>query len=137
MIQVEGINKLLTKISKMSKEIADDADKEIKLAGIRVRNSAVQNVPTDTGRLKTSIHQEHSYLTSTVSTNVKYAPYVEFGTLTQVNVPTELTSYALQFKGRGVGNGSGMRAQPYLFPAYNKEVPELLKRLKKIANERR
>ena len=32
--------------------------------------------------------------------NVKYAPYVEFGTGTRVNVPGDVKDYAIQFKER-------------------------------------
>ena len=60
--------------------------------------------------------------------NVKYAPYVEFGTGDKVYVPKELTDYAIQFKGRGIRKGNN-RHQPYFFPAVKISVKEMFTKL--------
>jgi len=56
--------------------------------------------------------------------NVKYAPYVEFGTGSKVYVPKELTDYAIQFRGRGVRKVNNSH-QPYFFPSVNLSVKEM------------
>lgn len=60
--------------------------------------------------------------------NVKYAPYVEFGTGNKVYVPKELTDYAIQFKGRGIRKVNN-RHQPYFFPSVKISVKEMFTRL--------
>lgn len=103
-----------------------------------------------------------------VTVNESYAAYVEFGTGAKVNVPAELQDLASKFKGptgqsfdKGVQSiaewlkakgrnpkdakwvliqilQNGMRAQPFLYPAfvngrkdYEKNLKQLLKHLKK------
>lgn len=60
--------------------------------------------------------------------NVKYAPYVEFGTGNKVYVPKELIDYAIQFKGRGVRKVNNSH-QPYFFPAVKISVKEMFTKL--------
>ena len=52
-----------------------------------------------------------------VNIRAHYAPYVEFGTGRLVNVPSELSNYAMQFKGKGVREVN-RRAEPYFYPNY-------------------
>lgn len=77
--------------------------------GLAVTRKAKQRAPVDTGRLRSSI-QMQTYpngLTADVSTNVEYAPYVEFGT-------------------------SRMRAQSFLFPSWFEERPAFEARIRGI-----
>ena len=60
--------------------------------------------------------------------NVKYAPYVEFGTGSQVVVPDGLKDYAIQFKGRGKRKVNN-RAQPYFFPAIKLSTKKMMTKL--------
>lgn len=62
---------------------------------------------------------------------VRYAPYVEFGTGSMVIVPTDLKSYAMQFKGAGIRKVNN-RAQPFFFPAVRISVDEMTKRLNQM-----
>lgn len=73
-----------------------------------VNRKAKQKAPVDTGRLRSSIQMEafKGGLAVEVGTNVKYAPYVEFGT-------------------------RRMRAQPYLFPAWEEERRNYENKIKK------
>lgn len=63
--------------------------------------------------------------------NVKYAPYVEFGTGNKVYVPNELTEYAMQFKGRGIRKVNN-KHQPYFFPSVNLSVKEMYIKLNQM-----
>ena len=63
--------------------------------------------------------------------NVKYAPYVEFGTGNKVYVPKELVNYAMQFKGRGIRKVNNQH-QPYFFPAVNISMKEMFTKLHKM-----
>jgi hypothetical protein len=60
--------------------------------------------------------------------NVKYAPYVEFGTGNKVYVPQELSEYAIQFKGRGIRKVNTSH-QPYFFPSVKISVKEMYAKL--------
>jgi len=91
-----------------------------------------------------------------------YAPFVEFGTKGKVRVPAGYAQFAYQYKGSRTGTfiellssitqwvadkgidpdaafpiamsiaKNGIRAQPYLIPAFEREAPQLVRRLKKI-----
>jgi HK97 gp10 family phage protein len=79
-------------------------------AGIDCEGNAKQRCPVDTGRLRSSIaYTKINQLSCRVGTNVKYAPYVEFGT----------------YK---------MHPQPYLFPAYLAAKQGLLTELKAMVS---
>lgn len=75
-------------------------------AAINVERKAKENTPVDSGTLRSSIKSEKTGTTSyEVSTNIEYAPHVEFGT-------------------------RHMRAQPYMQPAIDevaKDFPKLIK----------
>lgn len=63
--------------------------------------------------------------------NVKYAPYVEFGTGTRVSVPGDVKDYAIQFKGAGLRKVNN-RAQPYFFPALRLSTKEMFAKLRQM-----
>lgn len=63
--------------------------------------------------------------------NVKYAPYVEFGTGTRVSVPEDVKEYAIQFKKAGLRKVNN-RAQPYFFPALRLSTKEMFAKLKQM-----
>lgn len=84
--------------------------------------------PVDTGRLKESLKVKTERINktrvdTTLSTNVKYAPYVEFGTGIRGtgSYPYE------QELGLGLKYGfrAGQVAQPYMYPAAKKAVGEI------------
>jgi len=108
-----------------------------------------------------------SALEAVTYVNVDYAPYVEFGTKKHVEIPAGLESYASQFKGSGDGGfdkllediedwcrkkgieqsaaypialkiaREGIEAQPFLFPAWEKERPKLMNSLEKLLTRSR
>jgi len=133
---VKGLQSLLKKLEKIGdvKEIdaiAEGISMEIQL-------DAVQRAPVDLGKLRQSIYQRKiGELKYEVVVGVEYGPYVEFGTGPQVKVPPEFAVMALKFKGN-VTLKTGMRPQPYLYPAfvkgrlqYFKDLEQYFKRLTK------
>jgi HK97 gp10 family phage protein len=86
-----GLRKLLAEVPQLANNLLDDS-------AMRVERDAKQRCPVDTGRLRSSIQVASGKGWRTVSTNVEYAPYVEFGT-----------------RRRG--------AKPFLFPAAEAERP--------------
>lgn len=128
MIKGKGFDKLIRDLRKIDpREIIEQ---ELVKIGNEILRDALDNVPVDTGELKESAAIETSWeddtITVTVFFSALYAAYVEFGTGDFVSVPDGLEDYALTFKGSRKGFS---RPQPYLFPAYFKVLPQIVKRL--------
>jgi HK97 gp10 family phage protein len=167
MIHIKGIDSLVKKLNTLPNQVQREAGVSMQNNAWAIEKNAKINVKYDTGRLRASIHTSNpSYLTYTVSSNVKHAPYIEFGTKSKVSIPSGLESYASQFRG---GGGSftdlvesiegwtrrkgiaqefaypialkiareGISASPFLFPAYEAQKKKIMQDLKKVINERR
>lgn len=130
-IKVKGIQKALKAFSNYSDSKNKQLEAAVQRATINIDRKAKQNAPVDTGRLRGSIHRTSNKLSGVVFTNVEYAPYIEFGTGSMVDVPEGLEDYAMQFKGDGKRQVN-MPAQPFLFPAWEAVRPEYIREIKKI-----
>ena len=159
---IQSTKNVLKALDSLGDKVRRSAEREIERSARNIERDAKRKAPTGANnRLKTSIDVRGSKLTREVFTDVKYAPYMEFGTKSKVEIPPGLEGYAMQFKG---GGGSyedfeasikrwaqlkgipeeavypimksilhkGVKAQPFLFPAFFAEQPQLLKRLKKV-----
>ena len=155
--------RVLNKLESAEKDVRVKAELAIEASARKIEAQAKRNVPTGvSNRLKTSIDVRGSKLEREVYTDVKYAPYMEFGTKSKTEIPPGLEGYAMQFKGKRAGSfedfekniklwakrkripeeavypimmsilHNGVKAQPFLFPAFFAEQPQLLKRLKKV-----
>lgn len=107
---------------------------EIGKTALEISRLAKQNAPVDTGTLRQSIRAEKKGKTAEVVAGAKYAPYVEFGTGSQVDLSDMLElgipeSYAAQFKGKGVKN-INLPARPFFFSSARIGFNDLLNRLK-------
>jgi HK97 gp10 family phage protein len=160
---IQSIKKTLKALDSLGEKISRSAEREIERSARNIEAKAKRNVPTGvSNRLKTSIDVRGGGLSREVYTDVKYAPYMEFGTKSKTEIPPGLEGYAMQFKGKGAGSfedfekniklwakrkripeeavypimmsilHNGVKAQPFLFPAFFAEQPQLLKRLKKV-----
>lgn len=106
-VELDGMTLVISNIDKITPELEAAIDQALQEAGLETEAEAKMRCPVDTGRLRASIQSHPGHLETTVSTNVEYAPYVEFGT-------------------------SRMRAQPYLFPAFQKASASLEGKLKAL-----
>ena len=70
---------------------------------------------TDLGGLMEGITSDGRGLNWSVMSAAHYSPYIEWGTITFVNVPGEYSTYAAQFKGKGLKKTGGMYARPFFF----------------------
>ena len=136
--EVEGINDLLKFLKKYDQKVQKAVENAIKAAGVNVAREATKNerrvVAYDRGHLATSIQMNYlNALNVEVVANKEYAPYVEFGTGTMVEVPKGLEDYAMQFKGQGIKKVN-LPARPYLFPAYFAEIPKMISKIKEALN---
>lgn len=100
-VSISGTNAVLNGLDDLLANVQAEVDKLVQSAGLMCEAEAKTNCPVDTGNLKASIHYENTGpMSCSVGTAVEYAPYVELGT----------------YK---------MRAQPYLFPAFQKATATL------------
>jgi HK97 gp10 family phage protein len=106
-IDISDLNKVKGDLERYSNETQDDIKRTVFTSAINVKADAKTRAPVDTGNLRASIRHKMSgdSLSAMVYTNVYYAPDVEFGT-------------------------SKQRAQPYLIPALENEMPRFERRLK-------
>ena len=81
-IEIEGINKVLKRLEKLSN--IENIEKAMGKACAVVEAAAKQNAPKDTGALRQSISSkvevESKEVIGTIFTPLEYAPYVEYGT---------------------------------------------------------
>jgi len=129
-VKLKGNKALLNKFKAVGQVGKDLIEEEVLSSLHEIRNEAVSRVPVDTGILKNSIVVQNEKLSGKVIVNAKYAPYVEFGTGTRVDIPEGLKDYAIKFKGKGIKEVN-LPAQPFLFPAWFRETKELMINLEK------
>ena len=118
-----------------------DYEKEIKEAVLvatrQTSLGAKQNAPVDKAFLKNSIRPYNKSMTGEVVVGASYGPYQEYGTGTKVHVPSELSDYAMQFKGAGIRQVN-LRPQPFLYPAFfinrDRFISDMDRRINRIAN---
>lgn len=108
-IILQGYARYLRLLREAPKAVQSEIARVIKDAADVWEGKAKASAPTDQGRLKQSITNNAIPGGYEVFVNVDYAPYMEWGTKTKVNVPVELKGYASQFKGRK-GGGQAKRA---------------------------
>ena len=109
-IKVNGIPEALAKLKKYQFRKKDQIKDELRIGAFKVEALAKDVAAVDTGRLRASIaidESDSAILIIRVGTNVKYAPYVEFGTKV-------------------------MAARPYLFPAFFSQENEIVKAIGRV-----
>lgn len=128
--KVTGITELIKGFSTLEQKTIHVLDAELAGSAETIVTNAKAAVPSRTGGLNRSISfVRNGILDYTITAAEHYAPYVEFGTGSLVDVPAGLEDYAIQFKGRGIKEVN-LPAHPYLFPAFEQERRLLIERLK-------
>jgi phage gpG-like protein len=131
------LNKKLAQLQKFSKQ---ELSNEIGRGALEIVGRAKQSAAKDTGALRQSINSEASGKGVAVYANANYAPYIEFGTGSQVSLADmkELgipDSYAAQFKGKGIKEVN-LPARPFFFSSarvgFNNMLKRVDKKLKKL-----
>lgn len=129
-IEVEGEKAALDVINTATHQFIDEMEENVAFLVSDIHTKATTRVPVDLGFLKNSLYQESQGLNGEVGAKMHYSPYVEFGTGTEVDVPSGLEDYALQFKGEGKKQVN-IPARPYLFNSAFEEVKTLIDKLRK------
>jgi HK97 gp10 family phage protein len=133
--KIEGLDALIKRLGKLSPKIAKEVAMEVNASALAIQSKAKRDVKVDNGTLRNSIQlkeiNQGNKIVYTVGSALKYAPYVEFGTGGEVNVPAGYETFAIQFKGKGIRK-INLRARPYLIPAFESEIPILRKNIKNV-----
>ena len=140
-VKVVGINILLQDLDRYSQKVQEGIVNEIKNWSDRTEADAQRDVPVKTGDLKRTIRteSENNGLTWIVKAGgingVNYAPYIEFGTGTEVDdtflQQFGLVKYASQFKGRERAKYP-IPANSYLYKNARLEFEKTLVNIKKL-----
>jgi len=126
-----GFEEFAERVAKYKAKVRDEIAQRTVQAGFNIQREARLEVPVDHGVLKNSIKSYffNRNLSAEIVAEARYAPYVEYGTGSLVDVPQELTESALRFKRGGNRN---MKARPFLWPAEHAERAEYLKDINNI-----
>ena len=138
-VNVSELNSFSVDVGRMSNEIEEDVKKVIKNSAFNIQKEAMSNLTknksVDTGHLRSGIATDIKGLEAIIHTsNIKYAPMVEFGTKPHIIRPKN--KKALYWKGakhpvKSVRHPGG-KAKPYLIPAFEKEKDQFLEKLKEV-----
>lgn len=128
-VRIEGIPELVRKLKAIKGAIGADLAFAGEKGMMVVEGSAKEKVPVDTGDLRRRIttkvlKQTKNTAEVAVGTNLKYAPYVEFGTgLYAESGEGRKTPWRYRYAGKKGRRGwrwtRGMRGKPYLRPAWD------------------
>ena len=136
-VKLEGLETAIRNLHSWEKEKIKKVADQYNRSALAIEKGAKLRVPVDKNRLRPDIQKrvtktDHNRVVNAeVFNTVKYAPFVEFGTGSLVEVPAEQQEYASQFKGK-TGRVRNYRARPYLFPAFEQERPILIQKLTEI-----
>lgn len=120
-IKVNGVADVLA----MFRAYQNDVPKKIKQARFKaargILNEAIKKAPKVTGKLRLSgnVDNQTNPNSSRIFFDADYAPFLEFGTGGNVDIPAGFEELAIQFKGTGKRQ-INIKAQPYLIPAFLK-----------------
>ena len=132
-------------LDKLQRQLKEVAKKDVKATlqgmidtGYEIHAEAVKKVPVDMGRVRTSLAVESnaSKMEVRVGTNVKYAPFVEFGTHPHTPPIEPIREWADR---KGVDAGAvwasirkhGTKPHPFLRPAFAEKIGNLIKNIKR------
>ena len=130
-IVVRGVGDVLA----MFRAYQNDVPKKIKQARIvkarQIGNDAVKSAPKLTGKLRNSMSVTNTETNSEIKFSADYAPFLEFGTGGNVDIPNGFEDLAIQFKGSGKRQ-INIKPQPYLIPAFLKGSIEFQRECEQI-----
>ena len=134
-MKIRGTSQVLNRLKRVSSQATLQTKSAVVRSTDGIFKDALDAVPVDLGDLKASGNRSYgdNQLTGIVvfgGTPAPYAPYVEFGTGSNVRIPEGFGAYAMQFFVNGKGR---MKAQPYLIPAFINNKKIFLRDMRKIA----
>ena len=144
-VKIYGVDAIIKRFDAAPQKMMDESKLIIDAAVIEIAAKAKQEVPVSSlskVHLKDTIRHSKFVVgkgasVSAGNTNIRYAPYVEFGTGTRFQIPVyqnvnmaELEAYALTFKKSK--KVIGVPYRPYMFSSYSEVFTSMLKKLKSV-----
>jgi HK97 gp10 family phage protein len=141
-VKIYGADAIIKRLEASPQKMMEESKLIIDAAVMEIAAKAKQQVAVKTGALRASIrHAKYQpgkgASVSAGNTNVRYAPYVEFGTGTRFQIPVypnvnmaDLEAYALTFKKSK--KVIGVPYRPYMFSAYSEVFTSMIKKLKSV-----
>jgi HK97 gp10 family phage protein len=134
MSSIRGIVAVTARLKKLSKRADLQVKSSVQRNTDQILDEALQNVPIDRGFLRDSgdKNTQNPYLGIVTFGGdlAPYAPYVEFGTGENAEIPEGFDEFAMKFYVNGQGR---TKPHPYLIPAFIKYKKIFLQDMKKIA----
>ena len=141
MIKIDSreLDKFYVYFKTKSEEDEKKIKKVLKNSAMTIQKNAISNLTSNgsvnTGHLRRGIANFRRRMTVTIHTsNIKYAVMVEKGTRAHIIKPK--SKKALYWKGATHPvkqvNHPGSKAKPYLIPAFEKEIPYFVEKLKEV-----
>lgn len=136
MARNNGLPTILRNLQIYSQKLKQDLVFEVAKATTNIESKAKSKVAVDTGKLKQSIYHKMDYQKGLgeVGATEDYAPYIEFGTGGNVEIPNGFSDLAIQFKGKGIRTINRV-AQPFLIPSFLEESENLKKETEKVVSK--
>jgi HK97 gp10 family phage protein len=137
-VDVRGIAKAIAQINRFDQTIQQRIKDTVNEFALKIQKSAKKRCPVDTGRLRSSIVIEpyNDGFTAHVGTNVKYAPYVEFGTgKYAVDGNGRKKPWAYKNREGELIWTAGQKPQPFLIPAANEHKQAYINAMRKILRD--
>lgn len=101
-LKVQGISQFKKKLNDLPTKLQKEVGGEIEASTRAINAKQVRQVPIDEGGLKQSVvYNKAKPLEYELFASKHYAPFMEFGTKSRVQIPAELQDYAKQFNLKG------------------------------------
>lgn len=131
--KIVGLDKLIAKLNVLGGNVDKALEKGLTQAAKQVQATAKELCPRDTGQLVNSIYSKterrNGQLVGIVGTNCEYACYLEFGTgqrgAESPSPPKDPKNVSYRM------DWIGIRAQPYLYPAFTSNKANIQRILEK------
>lgn len=164
-IKLDGYESLMKALKELPEEKLQEVEDEFEAAAYMIETLAKQYAPKDQGQIANSIsNRKTGPITFEVVVQKSYAPFVEFGTKSKVQIPAELQAVAAQYRNGQRNGGSmkkaiydwakrkgipkerwyviyrsilvnGIRPHPFFFRSFFQVRPKLIKRITDIMNQ--
>lgn len=135
-IRINGLDKSLDRLTKLAKHNESAVKQAIAETAINIERKAKENLASTGFKDSVGGIAQSGYILyradrmgAEVGFNKHYAPYIEYGTGTNVAVPSGFEDFAWQFKGDDLREVN-IKPMPFFHPALNSELENLKQKLK-------
>lgn len=129
--EIRGLKQLQDKINSLPTTLIEEISGELETSCQAIVTRAKQDARKDSGTMARLTDFTGAKLSYVIFSKAKYSPYQEFGTGKNVQVPSEVSGYASQFKGSGK-RAINITPKPFLFNNFFIERPRLIANLQAV-----